>query len=270
MWAKHGGLDAVYYDQNTVGTLLKATGRYRTVINSEQRFGLAAVASDWAVRRRGQLVGFDTNRGRASFTSRVGYDWKDAHELLEFARLISAAEGVPVPSDLLAVPRRLASNGRSVVALGGTHSESRNLSAEAWLGWVRSVAGDEPLDLVFGPAEERLGLSLLQLAAGQLTPRPGSFRDVVQTIGEAERLITIDGGLVHVATYYGVPADVLFTAGRDKKWAPLGAGSRMHFRADLPCRPCTVFGQVPMCPIAFECSKHLDTRLSVFDVDVVG
>ena len=261
VWAERAALPSIVYDRSFARTMLSVANQFSTVVNSEQRFGLAMATAAWATGRKGSLVGFDTNLAASLATTSVEYDWRDRHELHEFAQLIAAAFGVPVPADLFEVPRRRPSSGRSVVALGGVHAESRMLDAQTWLWWIRSVAGDQPLDLVHGPGERELGDELLRIADGQLTARTGSFGLTADVIEHAERVITIDGGLVHVASYSGVPADVLFTAGRDRKWAPLGAGSTVHHRDDLPCRPCTVWGQVPPCPIAFACRKDLQLQL---------
>jgi hypothetical protein len=67
----------------------------------------------------------------------------------------------------------------------------------------------------------------------------------------------VDGGFLHIASYYGVPVTGVFTSGRESKWAALAPGSRMVRRADLECQPCTWFGQVAPCVHDFAC-KELD------------
>jgi ADP-heptose:LPS heptosyltransferase len=132
-----------------------------------------------------------------------------------------------------------------------------------WIDWIDQVSGEAAdLDLVYGPGERELAERLMGIAGDRFVDRSGDFPSVIDTIRSAHRVLTIDGGMVHVAGYFGVPADVIFTAGRDRKWAPLAAGSRVYARTDLPCRPCTLWGQVPSCPIAYECTK-LDRRVTV-------
>lgn len=255
VWARAHGLPHTAYDEGMLRAVLRETATRPLVVNSEQRFGMSMDAAEWATGRGGVLVGFDTNRASRLATRRVGYDPLEAHELGEFMRLLSVAFERPLPDTMPAVPRRRPSGGRFVVALGGTHAPSRDLSASAWLEWIDTCIGNAPADLVYGPAEVDLARDLVALAGDRWRDRSGDFAHVLDTIAAAERVVTIDGGMVHVASYYGVPTDVLFTAGRDRKWAPLGAGSTVSFRPDLSCRPCTLFGQVPPCPIAFECTR---------------
>jgi hypothetical protein len=67
--------------------------------------------------------------------------------------------------------------------------------------------------------------------------------------------LTVDGGFLHIASYYGVPVTGVFTSGRESKWAALAPGSRMVRRDDLECRPCTWFGQVAACKNQYACKK---------------
>ncbi len=139
--------------------------------------------------------------------------------------------------------RRGEDRGRTVVALGGVHAPSRDLPAELWLQWIDRVtdgAGD--LDLIYGPAERQLAARLVALAGARFTDRSGDFPSVIDTVRSAHRVLTIDGGMVHVAAYFGVPTDVIFTAGRDRKWAPLAAGSRVYARTDLDVPPVHALG----------------------------
>ena len=88
-------------------------------------------------------------------------------------------------------------------------------------------------------------------------------------IRASEEVLTVDGGFLHIASYYGVPVTGLFTSGRDRKWAALSPGSRVVRRDDLPCRPCTWFGQVPHCTHNFVC-KELDFAAHLRSIDPHG
>jgi ADP-heptose:LPS heptosyltransferase len=65
----------------------------------------------------------------------------------------------------------------------------------------------------------------------------------------------MDGGPVHIASYYGTPARTIFTSGREGKWAPLAEGSEIVRTRDLWCQPCTLFGQTPPTRNALACHR---------------
>jgi ADP-heptose:LPS heptosyltransferase len=102
--------------------------------------------------------------------------------------------------------------------------------------------------------------------AGELTRRfdglaarfTGAFDELCGQIARSEEILTMDGGAVHIASFFGVSTLALFTSGRDRKWHPLGEGSRILRRHDLACQPCVRFGQVPRCPYGYECLKLED------------
>jgi hypothetical protein len=264
-WARHLGLDHLAYDRSPLRTAAEIAGRHKQVVNSEQRFGLSMAAASWARARPGRLTAFATNRSARQADVLVSYDWDRAHELDEFGRLLASATGRSWPGRG-PVTRREESDGTWVVSLGGTHSASRALSVDDWRRFLRFVAGDRLLVLTAGPLEDDLASALMAALDGQAHRFRGSFGDVVERIATAERLVAVDGGPIHIASYYGVPTDALFTAGRSSKWSPLARGSVVHRRDDLHCQPCTVFGQVPPCPYDFRCRADIPASLRAFPV----
>jgi len=234
-------------------------------VNTEQRFGLSMALAEVAVARGGSLFSFATNRAARAADARVGYDPIDAPEWHAFRDLFATALPALPRSHRPATPgeRRDEDRGRTVVALGGVHAPSRDLPAESWLRWIDGVTdGARDLDLIYGPGERQLAANLVALAGDRFTDRSGDFPSVIDTVRYAHRVLTIDGGMVHIAAYFGVPTDAIFTSGRDRKWAPLAAGSRVYARTDLECRPCTLWGQTPACPRQYECT-NLDDRMTV-------
>jgi hypothetical protein len=265
VWANWRGLPAVYYDAGLLSAAKALWGRHPVVVNTEQLFGLSMAFAEIAVARGGSLVSFATNRAARAATVRVPYDQYDRPEWQAFRDLFEISLPAVPRSGPSVTPgeRRAEDRGRSVVALGGAHAPSRDLPAERWLQWIDRVTdGARDLDLIYGPGERQLAGALVALAGGRFTDRSGDFPSVIDAVRYASRVLTIDGGMVHIAAYFGVPTDAIFTAGRDQKWAPLAAGSRVYARTDLECRPCTLWGQVPPCPREYECTK-LDTRTTV-------
>jgi len=85
----------------------------------------------------------------------------------------------------------------------------------------------------------------------------GSFEDCCSTVQQASFVLTLDSAPVHIASFYGVRTISVFTSGRERKWAPLAPESITLKRGNLPCQPCTLFGQVPPCPNSYAC-KDID------------
>lgn len=263
VWARNRGLTFLEYDESLPGTALRIAGRHRTVVNTEQLFGLAGVMARLATQRGGSLTMFDTNRAAGVATATVAYDPLGAHELHEFTRLFEAT----LPErrvGVAGVPRRADSDGHLVLALGGLHAPSRTLSVGEWVSFVKLAVGDRAVTVTASPIEAELADQVCAVLGDQARRFRGSFAELVDLISRAKRVVAIDGGPVHIASFFGVPCDVLFTAGRYDKWAPLGEGSRIYRRTDLSCQPCTMFGQVPPCPIAHECRKGLPEAFSTF------
>lgn len=265
VWAKWRGLPSVYYDAGPVSAAKALWGRHPVVVNTEQRYGLSMAFAEIAVARGGSLFGFATNRAARGASVQVPYDPYDAPEWQAFRDLFETSLPSVARSVSPVTPgeRRDEDRGHTVVGLGGVHAPSRDLPAEVWLRWIDQVTDGAPdLNLVYGPGERQLAARLTALAGDRFTDRSGDFPSVIDTVRYARRVLTIDGGMVHIAAYFGVPTNAIFTSGRDRKWAPLAPGSRVYARTDLECRPCTMWGQVPPCPYRYECTK-LDERTTV-------
>lgn len=267
-WARHVGLQYVAYDEHPVRVLQDLRGAYPSVINTEQRFGLSMAMARWAAARTGTLTAFSTNRGAQEADRVVSYDWDQAHEVDEFGRVLAATLGLPWERPQL-LERRTPSDGTIVVSLGGTHSPSRSLTPSEWVGLIRHLVGREPVTVTAGPLEEALADEVMQLMGSQARRIRGTFDEVADHMAGAERLVAIDGGPVHVASYYGVPTDAVFTAGRSTKWGPLARGSVIHRRNDLACQPCSIFGQVPSSSFGYACRQGFPDSLQRFPVDTV-
>jgi hypothetical protein len=246
-WAETMRLDFVCYDERPLATLLLLTARHAQVINSEQRFGLAQAYSLACRGRGGRLTAFSTTRGARFADQVVAYDPLDQHEVAAFMRLLVGSD-VPCA----APARRAPSDGRLWVLLAGSAAPSRAFDADAWCRFITEAYAEAPFVLAGAPEDAALADQIASRLP-QAARLRGGFAEIVHGLARARHLLTVDGGMVHVASYLGIPVTALFTAGRDRKWAPLAAGSLVVARSDLPCRPCTLFGQVPPCPHALAC-----------------
>ena len=246
VWARHMGLEYLCYDSGLPGLLLKTAGRYRTVMNSEQRFGLSQAVAVAARSRGGRLFGFDSNT-EARWSDRVvHYDPDRAHEVTEFSRLLGSAFGTA--EELRPRRRRKEpATGPRMVGLGGLQIPQRAFPLDQWERFLRAWAGTEEFVLSAAPVDRAFGQELVRRFPGQASLFEGGFGDLCGAISRSREIFTVDGGFVHMASYYGVPVTAVFTSGRDGKWAPIGEGSVVVRRRDLDCQPCTWFGQVPEC-----------------------
>ncbi len=259
-WAAYRGLPHLCYDAGFATTLARTRGRHALVIDSEQFFGLAQATALLARSRRGRLVSFETVRGAPWADSTVPYDWDATHETVSFARLFGAALDLPEPLKPVR-PRRRAylASAPPLVLVAGRQSPSRRLDLDSWVALIAKWCRDRSFEIAAAPEDDAFAAQLGSRfkKASRFT---GSFEALCERIARSEEVFTVDGGGVHIASYFGVPALAVFTSGRDRKWHPLGEGSRILRRQDLPCQPCTKFGQVPPCPNAYACLKLDDVE----------
>lgn len=261
-WARYLGLEYICYDEARILGPLQWASSFDQVINTEQLFGLSQSFALSMRRRGGKLFCFSTNRCSRYADVRVEYDWRDAHEVTEFARLLSVALSCELPSGSqnLSRTRKRPSQGKKMVCLAGFQSESRRIPIERWASFIEQWAGSSSeLLLAHAPEDKGVADRLCQLLGNRIQRFSGSFESLCDELASAESLFTMDGGMVHVASYFGIPTTVLFTSGRDRKWAPLAHRSAIVRTQGLSCQPCTRFGQTPPCSNHFKC-HDLDVR----------
>jgi ADP-heptose:LPS heptosyltransferase len=260
-WARYRSLPHLCYDRQPVTTARKVFANYDRVINTEQRFGLSQAYGLWAKARSARLASFETNRGASWANLKVPYDWKEAHEVHEFARLFSAAmNGDEAGFADFSRPRLEPASAPPLVLIAGRQNRSRALPLETWEMLIAKWHGQRKFLVAASPEDAAFADQLVERFGGLAARFTGSFEAMCGQIARAEELFTMDGGGVHIASYFGVPVFTIFTSGRDHKWAPISAGSRVLRRHDLPCQPCTKFGQVPPCPNHYACQDLQDVE----------
>ena len=109
--------------------------------------------------------------------------------------------------------------------------------------------------VIAAPQDWQFASELCSRFNGQAELLRGTFDRVCEVVSQAPELFTVEGGLMHIASYYGVPSTAVFTSSIDAKWAPLAEGSRVVKRSDLACRPCARFAQLAPCPYGFACKS---------------
>jgi hypothetical protein len=255
VWARHLGLHFLCYDEDFAHAHWRIAGRYVNVINTEQRFGLAQATALLACGRGSKLTCFDTNRA-AKWASRVvSYDPDRMHETAAFQRILAAAlqadsRVVEAPAPR---PRRVAADAGPIVGIGGLQAPSRAFSEEEWERLIRPWIGASPFWLASSEDDRPFARRLQARFPGQAQVFEQGFDALCERISRSEKVFTVDGGFLHIASYYGVPVTAVFTSGRAEKWRPLGAGSVILKRGGLECQPCTWFGQVSVCHAEYAC-----------------
>jgi len=259
VWARHLGLSFLCYDDGLVTRHLRIAGRFRTVINSEQYFGLSQATALLARAGEGTVTCFATNRGAQWADRRVPYDPDRTHETVAFQGLLAAgldlrdAQRAEVPQR----QRKWAVSEKPVVGLGGLQSQSRAFAKEGWAEFITAQIGNAPFWIASSEVDRPFARSLKACFAGQAEIFQGNFDQLCGLIGRAEEVFTVDGGFMHIASYYGTPTTTIFTSSRPTKWSALVSGSRVIRRTDLACQPCAWFAQVPPCGHHLAC-KEID------------
>ena len=230
-WARYMGLPHSCYDSfHSLRELVSGRGCFQCVINSEQTFGLSALYSARLCAAGGSHVGFSSNRRADLYSTSVPYSER-SHELALFKTLFAESAAAALCSDsvppLVAAPPK--HRGLAVVALAGLQVPGKRLSVALWQRLIHSAEErfaqvrllGSPADVAF--AKHLSGSGRTENLVGQL-----SFERVIEEIRSAERLISVDSGLVHVADFFGVPSSVYFPSGNPEKWSPLSTNSCIY------------------------------------------
>lgn len=253
-------------DHHLIGlSLLTKVAKYRNVINSEQHYGASQIIAIALAGRSRDVTVFSTVRGASTSTNICQYSPTRTHEIDSFVDLFSSAN-LSSQKEFDLASRTQSKRGESlVVALGGGHADSRSLDIQQWSEIILKWTAGSPFSLIAGPVETSLALQLQRQFADRCTFVPGDFNSNCEKISAASRVLTMDGGLTHVATYFGTPTDAIFTSGQDLLWSPRAVTSRSFYDPTVKCRPCTMFGHTPRCPVDFACKKNLLANVQPFN-----
>lgn len=257
-WAQFAQLQYRCYDDGILNVLKDFSGRFSRVINTEQRFGMSQAFALAIVGRSGKLFCFDTNLAQGFTKNSVPYDWDQGHEIGEFYKLFSTAFSISTSSQVQLRKRSRQATGVPIVGIAGLQSPSRELSVEQWVSLIQDWSRGRSFEIAAAPQDILFALKITARFPNQAKLIEKNFSGLCNQLAQAQELFSIDGGMVHMATYFGTPATVIFTSGRDKKWAPYSENCRAIRRQDLECQPCTIFGQTPNCVSHYAC-KNIPT-----------
>ena len=241
--------------------------RYDVVIDTEQWHHLSAVVA--RLVRAPIKIGFATNERRRMLTHGIRYD-QSAYEADNFLALLKPL-GIDCQRDngivVLSLPLQAVYRSNKLLQYLCTESfiavfPGASIPEKRWgedrfqrVAEVVSAFGIKIV--VVGGKEDRqqgeviagggLGLNLAGLT---------SLSETAAVIQKSAMLLSGDSGVLHIAVGLGVPTVSLFGPGRAKKWAPRG-DHHIVINKELPCSPCTTFGNTPPCPNNNRCMQDI-------------
>jgi hypothetical protein len=220
-----------YDDANTFCAAIRGDYSCRKVVNTEQTFGLSTLFSMRLSGAGGQLFGFSRNRRSDLYSSVVFYQ-TDQSEHICFKELLSAAMqgGSYSSADCFKLPDSQApeTHPYQVIAIAGQQVEYKRMSIHWWLEFIEYAHKDElttylvgsPKDLLFASELAKRSKKPVRNLVGEI-----NFSSSVSYVRHADRLYSVDSGLVHIADFFSVPSTVVFPGGNYKKWRPLNEDS---------------------------------------------
>lgn len=243
-------------------------GSYDVVIDTEQWHRLSAVVA--RIASAPVKTGFDTNERRRMFTHQVTYSHDD-YEVVSFGHLMetlgvggnvleTGANFLTVPGDSSGKASSLLEPLRDqpfVTLFPGASIPERRWGADRFRR-VAEVLSDFGIRVVVvgGKEDRRQGEIITGGGLGLNLAGSTSLPETAAVIQKSSLLLSGDSGVLHIAVGLGVPTVSLFGPGRSKKWAPLGE-HHLVINKELPCSPCTTFGNTPPCPIDARCMKEI-------------
>ena len=257
----------IYLYDNLSGLRTLFCGRYDAVIDTEQWYRLSAIVARFISAP--VKIGFATNERRRMFTHGVPYDL-DVYEPENFASLLkplgidyqcgAAGATLGVPSQSMSKATQLLQplcSGSFVSIFPGASIPEKRWGADCFRRVAEILTAFGVKIVVVGGKEDRqqgevitgggLGLNLAGMT---------SLPETAAVIKKSSLLLSGDSGVLHIAVGLGVPTVSLFGPGSAWKWAPQG-DRHIVISNELPCSPCTVFGNTPPCPNNNRCMQDI-------------
>lgn len=251
--------------------------KYDLVIDTEQWHRLSAIVS--GIIRSRWSAGFSTNERMHLFTSPVTYSHEEyeADSFFHLIRPVLSNPAVFAESIFLTVPSSsryaaeslLQSLKRPFVALfPGSSIKERKWGRDRFRQLARFLSRKGYGNVVVGGKQDiydgqRIidGIPDSISLCGKLSlPETGAV------LQESSLLVTSDSGLMHIGYGLGIKIVALFGPGREQKWAPRGRNC-IVINKNLPCSPCTSFGNTPRCRKDAACMKAISAD-DVFEASI--
>ncbi|HIJ86710.1 MAG TPA: glycosyltransferase family 9 protein [Desulfuromonadales bacterium] len=242
--------------------------RYDIVIDTEQWHRLSAVVARLVSAQ--VKIGFDTNERRRMFTHVISYSHDD-YEAVSFAHLVEplgiGAGGGALGVSFLSIPD--AASAKTDILLASLSDEffitlfpGASITERQWgadrFQRVAEILTDFGIKTVVvgGNEDQHQGEVIVGNGPGRNLAGMTSLSETAAIIKKSAMLLSADSGVLHLAVGLGVPTVSLFGSGRVKKWAPEGEYHHV-INKELPCSPCTIFGNTPACPDSVRCMRNI-------------
>jgi heptosyltransferase-1 len=240
-WKKHWTAAQTWHEIRAARTRLRQQP-YDLVIDSQ---GLLKSAI-WSRQSRGLRAGYDRASAREPLASwfyqRTFRVSREQHAIDRNRQLLAQALGYslhePAPDyGLQGLAQRLAAPGvtlpaRAVIGLHGTSRADKLWPVDRWQALATALAqAARPLVLPWGNEEEHQRAQAIASHAGNVVVLPRLGLDALAVLmDQAEAVVGVDTGLLHLAAALGKPGLALYTATPP---ALTGAVSDRHARAPL-------------------------------------
>jgi ADP-heptose:LPS heptosyltransferase len=245
-WAKYLGLNYYCYDSlSVISCYLK---NYQAVYNSEQKYGLSGLIVA-LFYRSSKTFCFNTNKCNYFCKEVFLYDSQVKHEVESFIDLLGKKQAP------LRTKRLKKSSGYQIFYLAGSESKARDIEPGVLVPLIaKYLHPDQELYLISAPNEKVKLKKIGDLLPQKFNYFENNFEKSIEFLENADQVITIDGGSVHLCSFLGIPTTAIFTNGNSKKWLPLAENSRILLDTKMQCAPCVCFGVTPECKVGYKCN----------------
>lgn len=241
------------------------------VIDTEQYHRLSAVVA--RLTGAATRIGFATNERARMFHHAIAYSHDD-YEADSFFHLL-APLGISQPVSpvvpFLSVSAQAQDRVKRLLAplAGQPHVilfPGASIPERRWGGGrfaqVAVELGQRGYGVVVvgGREDATVGARIIQATGGLNLAGCTTLAETAAVIEGAALLISGDSGVLHLGVGLGTPTVSLFGPGIAKKWAPPGS-QHVVLNLQLPCSPCTRFGNTDRCPRQALCLQGLTAEM---------
>lgn len=243
---------------------------YEVIIDTEQWYRLSAVTA--RLIKSKIKIGFATNIRRRMFTHIIPYSHND-YEAISFSQLLEPLGiytdrsevdapylSAPVDASNTAAGLLVCLNKAFITIFPGASIAERRWGRDKFRKVAKSlVAADYSVVVVGGKEDQLSGDYICAEGVGLNLAGKTTLPETAAIIQKSTLLISGDSGVLHIAVGLNIPSVSLFGPGRAKKWAPRGE-RHIVINKELPCSPCTMFGNTPPCPINAKCMSDISVE----------
>lgn len=253
------------YDSPTDFFMLLCS-HYDLIIDTEQWHRMSAVVARLVTSQI--KIGFDSNERRRLFNHTVPYA-QDDYEAQSFLNLLGPLGITSVfdpKATFLSLPDSLVNGSDSlpeflnrpyITIFPGASIIERRWDVLKFRLLVSLLAEKGINSIIIGGKEDKYyGDTIISGTTAVNLAGTTSIAATAALIAKSSLLVSGDSGILHLGVGLGIPTVSLFGAGIAKKWAPKGAIHKVINR-NLPCSPCTLFGNTPVCSYRVRCLNEI-------------